>query len=73
VDLDPSDHMCAFYCGIGERDQGADPVPAGRIAGRREVRMIVDVSKTDKKLLLGGLVLENHRYVTANEFRTTRS
>jgi len=35
--------------------------------------MIVDVLKTHKKLLLGGLVLENPHYLTPDEFRATRS
>ncbi len=35
--------------------------------------MIVDVLKTHKKLLLGGLVLENPHYLTPDEFLATRS
>jgi hypothetical protein len=35
--------------------------------------MIVDVLKTHKKLLLGGLVLDNPHYLTPDEFRATRS
>jgi hypothetical protein len=35
--------------------------------------MIVDVLKTHKKLLLGGLVLENPHCLTPDEFRATRS
>ena len=35
--------------------------------------MIVDVLKTHKKLLLGGLVLENPHFLTPDEFRATRS
>ncbi len=35
--------------------------------------IIVDVLKTHKKLLLGGLVLENPHYLTPDEFLATRS
>ena len=35
--------------------------------------MIVDVLKTHKKVLLGGLVLDNPHYLTPDEFRATRS
>ena len=35
--------------------------------------MIVDILKTHKKLLLGGLVLENPHSLTPDEFRATRS
>jgi hypothetical protein len=35
--------------------------------------VIVDILKTHKKLLLGGLVLENPHYLTPAEFRATRS
>jgi hypothetical protein len=35
--------------------------------------MIVDVLKTHKKLLLGGLVLDNPHYLSPAEFRASRS
>jgi hypothetical protein len=35
--------------------------------------MLVDILKTHKKLLLGGLVVENPHYLTPDEFRATRS
>lgn len=65
VALLPGDHVCAFYAG---QDTVGEAMGSGRFTFARGVGDMT----THPKLLVGGMVLDNPYYLTADELLARR-